>query len=142
MSRLLEFFQNNPVLCIAFVGLAIGAAVTTWQSIARGAKKVTVSEATRMMNSDEAVVVDVRGDSDFRGGHIIDAVNMPYTTFKDRMKQLEKYKSRPLIAACRTGQQSSAAVGQLRKAGFENVFVLGGGMLAWQDANLPTTKGA
>ena len=41
---------------------------------------------------------------------------------------------------CRSGAQSAQACATLRKAGFEKVHNLRGGVLAWQSANLPLTR--
>jgi rhodanese-related sulfurtransferase len=60
--------------------------------------------------------------------------------FKNQMAVLSKYKGRPIVVSCRSGSQSSAACHILRKAGFEEVFNLKGGVMAWENANLPLTR--
>jgi rhodanese-related sulfurtransferase len=42
---------------------------------------------------------------------------------------------------CKAGQTSGDAAKRLRKAGFEHVYVLDGGIGAWQQAGLPLAKG-
>jgi rhodanese-related sulfurtransferase len=46
-----------------------------------------------------------------------------------------------VIAICRSGHRSAAACGRLRKAGFERVFNLQGGVNAWKNAGLPMRGG-
>ena len=46
-----------------------------------------------------------------------------------------------MVAVCRSGQASSAAAARLKKAGFERVYWLDGGIAAWQQADLPLVKG-
>jgi rhodanese-related sulfurtransferase len=46
-----------------------------------------------------------------------------------------------VVLVCKAGQTSSAAATRLRKAGFEHVYVLDGGIGAWQAADLPLAKG-
>ena len=57
-----------------------------------------------------------------------------------RVAELEKLKSRPVIAYCRSGSRSGGAGSILKKNGFETVYNLGGGIMAWQNANLPLNK--
>ena len=71
---------------------------------------------------------------------IINAINIPSNGFNNQINSLNKYKNQPIIVSCRSGSQSQAACQQLRKAGFEKVFNLRGGILAWQNASLPITR--
>ncbi|MGD2084341.1 MAG: rhodanese-like domain-containing protein, partial [Chromatiales bacterium] len=52
---------------------------------------------------------------------------------------LKKFKNRPIVVSCRSGAQSATACRQLRKEGFERVYNLHGGILAWESANLPVS---
>ena len=96
--------------------------------------------ATAMINHEDAVVVDVRSMAEFKDGHIVNAVNIPLNSLGNSIKQLEKYRNRPIVAVCRSGSRSGAACGLLRKNGFENVKNLRGGMLAWESASLPVKR--
>ena len=86
------------------------------------------------------MVIDLRPDGEFRNGHIVNAVHVPFDQMESRLRRLEKYRRKPVIAACRTGQQSANAARRLRTQGFEQVHRLQGGMVAWQNADLPLTK--
>ena len=66
-----------------------------------------------------------------RGAQIADAI---------RFSAMASTSSGPIITACRTGQQSAGATAALRKEGFEKVYLLGGGIAAWEGASLPLTK--
>jgi rhodanese-related sulfurtransferase len=55
--------------------------------------------------------------------------------------RLGKYRDRPVSVYCRSGNQSLSACGKLRKQGFEKVYNLKGGVLGWQQADLPVSKG-
>jgi rhodanese-related sulfurtransferase len=87
-------------------------------------------------------VVDVRPIADFSNSHIINSLNIPATSLKNQLTQLDKHKEKgvPVILACRSGGQSSASCKILRDSGFEEVYNLKGGILAWESANLPVTK--
>lgn len=72
----------------------------------------------RELKEKGAVIIDVRTVAEFKRGHIKDAVNMPLDTIS---KQLDKIKkiNKPVIAVCRSGNRSGAAVNILKKAGIE-----------------------
>jgi len=141
VAEYVAFFQNHPVLVLAFVGLAGALAYTFVAGAgARGVARVGPTEATRLINQEDAVVVDVRGDGEFHQGHIINAVHLPLQQLAEQLGRLERHRQRPLITVCRTGQQSLRAAAILRKHGFERIYHLRGGIVAWEGANLPLTR--
>lgn len=139
MAQFVEFVINHWVLSVTFVVL-LGLLIWTSFAHAGGARKISPLDATRLINSENAIVLDVRGDGEFGEGHIVNALHIPQGSLKERLDKLEKYKKRPIISTCRTGQQSASACSLLRKNGFEKVYSLSGGILAWQNASLPLTK--
>lgn len=137
MEQLLEFAGNHVFLVAAlFVTLGLLGA----NLFLGGKNNVDPQQATLMMNHDDALVVDVRPIADFGKGHIGNSKNIPINGFGNQIGTLEKDKNRPIIVACRSGNQSQMACRQLRKAGFEKVFNLRGGIMGWQAANLPVSK--
>ena len=138
MEQLIEFAGNHLMLVIA---LFVIAGALAWNLAAGGGKNnIPPHEATTLINREEAVVIDVRPIADYNKGHIVDAINLPINGFKNQIKQLEKHRQKPVIVSCRSGNQSQMACRQLRKAGFEKVYNLRGGVFAWQSANLPLTR--
>ena len=105
----------------------------------RGYRDVEPGEAVQLMNRG-GVVIDVREDREFREGHVTDALHVPLADLGQRLDKLEQYKGKPIIVGCRSGSRSARACGILRKHGFENVYNLRGGVLAWQNANLPLSR--
>lgn len=142
MQEYMEFFQANPVLSIAWVGLFLAVVVMTVKSATSKVKSVNTQELTMLMNKQGAKVVDVRSQEDFRKGHIVDALNVPLAEIKNnKAATLEKYKTSPIIIVCAAGMTSSQAADLLVNQGYENVSNLKGGMGDWQAANLPVVKG-
>ena len=105
-----------------------------------GVKQVGPQEAVLLFNHDDALVLDVREQSEWADGHIGGAKHIPLGQLKNRVGDLEKYKGRPVVAVCRSGNRSAHACGLLKKAGFENVNNLAGGMAAWEQAGMPKEK--
>lgn len=105
-----------------------------------GVKQIGPQEAVMLFNHQDALILDVRENSEFADGHIAKAKHVPVGQLKTRLSELEKFKDKPIVAVCRSGNRSGHACGVLRKAGFENVYNLAGGMGAWEQANLPREK--
>lgn len=93
-----------------------------------------------MINHDDAVVIDVREVNEYSDGHIINSLHIPLSNLNTRISELKKHKANKVIVACRSGHRSANACANLRKAGFEQVFNLSGGVMAWEKANLPLIK--
>ena len=138
MEQFAAFLLDNAVLTFAFVGL-LGALV--WTTVAgAGPGQVSPADAVRLISREDAVVIDLRSDGEFRNGHIVNAVHVPFDQMEGRLARLGKYRQRTVIATCGNGQRSASAVKRLRSEGFERVHRLQGGMTAWQSADLPLTK--
>ncbi len=137
MAQLIEFVGNHWIL---FLALVVILGLLTHNLIVGERGSVDPLGATEMINRQDAAVIDVRPAADFAKGHIINAVNIPMNGFKNQMAVLSKYKGKPIVISCRSGSQSAAACQILRKAGFEDVFNLKGGVMAWENANLPLTR--
>lgn len=140
MDRLLEFAGNHPGL---FAALGVVIALLVWTSVRgrlQGIRSVGPAEATLLINHQDAVVIDVREPNELKEGMILNAVHVPLGQLKDSLARLEKFRERPVIVGCRSGSRSHAAAATLAKAGFPQVYNLQGGVMAWQNANLPLVK--
>jgi rhodanese-related sulfurtransferase len=106
----------------------------------RGVSALNPTQALQLINHQDAVVVDVRDGGQYKAGHLPDARHIPFGELDQRMKELNKYKDRPIILYCQTDTRASSAGAKLKKAGFETVHALRGGVSAWQQASLPITR--
>jgi rhodanese-related sulfurtransferase len=131
-------FLIDNIWLIALALISGGALV--WPALQRRGSRVSLLQATQLINQGKTVVVDVREPSDFAAGHLRDAKNIPLKELPNRVSELEKFKSKTVIAVCQAGVQSAKATAQLKKAGFDQVVSLDGGLSAWQAQGLPVTK--
>ena len=138
IDQLLEFVMNHPLLVGAF--LMVLMAWIAYEVRNSAASGVTSTQATQLVNREDAVVVDTREAGDFKAGHIAGARNIPQSRIDERLGELEKVKDKPIIVVCKSGQSSGATVAKLAKAGFDRVFKLKGGMMQWQADGLPVVK--
>lgn len=140
MDQLITFASNNTILVISIIVVSYMLLNNLLGEKLRGYSSITPVQSTAMINHDDAVVIDVREVNEYSDGHIINSVHIPLSNLKNRMSELEKHKAKKVIVACRSGHRSSHACANLKKAGFEQVFNLSGGVMAWESANLPLIK--
>ena len=108
--------------------------------LAKPGKEVGAAQAVQMINRRDGVVIDVREPAEFKAGHIPNAKNIPQGQLQGRLKDLEKYKAKPVILVCATGNRSRGTVATLEKSGFGEAYNLQGGMAAWRQASMPVEK--
>jgi len=140
MDQLITFTSNNLILVLAILIVSYMLFNNLFGEKLRGYTSISPVESTQMINHDDALVLDVREMNKYSDGHILNSVHIPLSNIKTRMSEIEKYKAKKVIVACRSGHRSSHACANLRKSGFEQVFNLRGGVMAWQNANLPLIK--
>ena len=140
LPRIIEFVGNHPVLFLAFFGTLGLLLASEFSRRLSGMKSVGPVEATQLSNRENAVFLDIRDEGEYRAGHIPEAIHIPLKRLPERVAELGKKKDFPIIAYCRSGSRSTRAGSILKKHGFENVYNLGGGLTAWQGANLPVSK--
>jgi rhodanese-related sulfurtransferase len=141
MAQLLEFIGNHGMMVGAFIAVL---AMLIWNIIGdaiSGVESVPPLQAVSLINHDNALVLDVRETNEFESGHIINALHIPVGGLGNNLAKLDKYRQQPIVVGCASGNRSSHACRLLKKNGFEKVYNLKGGMLAWQSAGLPTAKG-
>lgn len=140
-DALLAFAGRNPLLSAAFVGLTLAIIVNEIAQLFRGYKALPPAGLTALVNRENALVVDLRPSAEFEKGHIPGSKNVQMSQFDPENKQLAAAKALPIVLVCKTGQSASDAAKRLKKAGFEQVHVLDGGIGGWQQADLPLVKG-
>ncbi len=140
MTEFYQFAMTNWQLSGAWILVAIILLTVQIKHMANGPKSITTQILTNLVNREDAVVVDIRGQADFSKGHIQGAVNIPMSKIKENAKDLEKYQGRPIIMVCANGIQVNGACDILKKSGIEELHKLAGGMSSWVGDNLPVVK--
>lgn len=140
IERLPEFISNHIVLVTLFIAILSVLVWNLFGSTLSGIDQLTPAELTRLMNRENAVVIDLRSQEEFNKGHILNARNIPEGELQSRQKELEKLKAKPMVACCSSGAIAPKIARSLKAMGYEKIFVLKGGVLSWQNANLPLTK--
>jgi len=143
-TSFLTFLQKNPWHMMLFGTAVVTGGMLIWPLVNRllgaGAPQVGPTEAVQLINRRDAVVLDVRDKAQFAAGHIPNARNIPLPELDGRLREIEKFKARPIVVSCQSGARSAGVCGLLRKNGFGEVFSLRGGIGGWVEASLPGEK--
>ncbi len=138
MEHLNVFVETNWVMLLMWVFL-LGMIIN---SFIKSSNDVSPQQAVQLMSHENgSLVLDVREDSEYQTGHIKDSIHIPMGSLASRVGELEKYKTKNVILGCRSGSRSGRACSILKKNGFEKIYNLRGGVLAWENDNLPMKKG-
>jgi rhodanese-related sulfurtransferase len=86
----------------------------------------------------DLVILDVRTESEYEGGHLEGAINIPVEELSQRLSELNQNDD--LLVYCRTGNRSTTAVGILRENGFDRIYHMDGGITAWENMGFPTVS--
>ena len=137
---MLPFIEKNWPLVLVFV---LSGVMLLWPWVTRRlspVREIGTYDATRMINTENPIVLDVREPKEYTGGQLPNAMHVPLSQLKDRGGELAKYVARPVIVYCDRGLRGGAAASALGKLGFTRVQSLRGGLRAWRDAGLPVQK--
>ncbi len=138
INQLIEFSGNHSLLVMALFAILALLAADTIRRRLSGIADVEPREATRLINTENAVMLDMRSEEEFHKGHIANAIHLD--TPQNISSKLEKLRGKPVIVYCNTGNRSVGVCGKLHKQGFEPVYNLKGGIAAWQKAELPVAR--
>lgn len=141
MEQLSEFIQNNLLLFAALAAVMVMLIKAELDHQANRGSYLSPSKAIRLMNNhDDILILDIRTEADYKSGHINGAKNVPLNNFATSISGLSSSKNEPVLLYCNSGNTVTRAIKMLKKAGFEQVNNLEGGIAAWKEANMPLTK--
>ncbi len=137
----MDFILNTNNLILLVMFLLSGALLLgpNFRGFING-QTLTPAAATLMINRQKAVVIDVRTAEEFASGHIAKSKNVLANQIPDALQGLKLDKSVPIILVCASGRRTVPLIGKMKKAGFNEVFSLDGGLRAWSDAGLLLVK--
>lgn len=138
-AELIDFVAAHPWLWAALALALAALGLNEWVLASGTRRPLSASEAVRLMNTHDAVVVDIRSAADYKKNHIINAVHVPVAGIDDRAGEISKDTSRTIICYSGPGNQAAQAADKLRKLGYTNVYTLRGGINAWEADGLPLT---
>ncbi len=140
LTQVSEFAVNHPYLVMAFAVLLALVFFNEMKIATQRFASLTPAAAVQLMNNEDVVVLDVREPAETIDGKITKAIQIPAGAVTKRITELEKHKDKTLLVYCKSGGRAGSTCKELSKHGFDKVYSLNGGILAWQDAHLPVSK--
>ena len=129
-----QFIVQHALLIIIAVIAAVSLAMPLINT-RRFGPMVSSEQAVSLINKQNALVVDVRAQKDFKRVRIANSVNIPANEIQNRLGELSK--DRTIIVVDNSGNMSAAASKLLRGVGFTKVYVLDSGLVGWMRDKLP-----
>jgi rhodanese-related sulfurtransferase len=129
-------YENWMLIAVAFVS----GAMLLWPLAQRRfspMKPIGTLGATHLVNTRDAVLLDVREAKEVGTTRLPNAVHIPLSQLEARAPELGRHAGKPVVAYCATGNRGRMAGVALAKAGFAEIYHLSGGFRAWKDAGLP-----
>lgn len=117
---------------VLFLNMGSGETVTAYPV------EVTVSDAAKLRDSG-AFVLDVRTQEEWNERHIPGATLIPLDQLASRISEVPK--GQEVVVVCRSGNRSATGRDILKKAGYEQVTSMAGGVNAWAAQGLETVSG-
>lgn len=135
------FSQKHTLLVVSWFAIFLMVIYTFYKGATSKFKVITHNEAIRLMNTEDAVVADLRSIDEYQRGHIIGSIHVLPTEIKNQnVGKLELHKEKAIILVDINGVSAPASAALLAKQGFSRVFVLKEGIAAWAGSNLPLVK--
>ena len=120
--------NKRKFIILLMVLFAVGAGYQ-FGNASQGGFSMTTEEALALWQVGEAVIIDVRTPKEYQEGHIPDVPLIPLDQLENRLEEVPQ--ERQVLLICRSGRRSSLGTNFLRSKGFEQVYNIEGGMLAW-----------
>ena len=90
-------------------------------------QQITQEEAKEMMDTQDVVILDVREQNEYDGGHIPGAVLLPVGTIDEAAAaEVIPDKDSTVLVYCRSGNRSKTASSKLAELGYTNIYEFGG----------------
>ena len=133
----MEFIIQNWILISGIIFVIFLILFEPLRLRMHGIEKANVFDAVSLSNHEGAIFVDVRETKEMASGVINGAYRMPLSNFNKHITEIEKFKDKPVIVYCRSGNRSISAAAKLKQKDFTRVYNMSGGIIAWQKESLP-----
>lgn len=134
----MDFFADQTNILLIVVAVTSAVALALPRFLQRGARQLGVNDAVKLANDKQGLFLDVRSPEHFKAGNIPQSRNVPAADIAHKLNSLPKDK--PIIVVCERGRTAVGVVGTLKGHGYEDVYLLQGGLAAWIEAGMPLAK--
>jgi len=138
MDRVIEFATTHWMLVAVTVAVVIAIIANEIYGLVGGRNALDAMTATQLYNQQDAVFIDIRDENAYHKRHLPGAINIPEKHLDQRKDYLAGFSGRPGIVYGDGSRSLAGLVPAIEAAGLSPVYQLQGGLLGWQEANLPT----
>lgn len=135
----MKFILNNFFLICIILGCSF---LLILPKLQRRGPHIPPFQVAKKMNEGKVVFIDVSKQSEYEENHIRGAVHIPIGELEDRLARIERFKGDTIVVVCPKGSVAPKATAVLKKAGFDDVSSMEGGMKDWKDQNMPYVTSA
>ncbi|HED15170.1 MAG TPA: rhodanese-like domain-containing protein [Gammaproteobacteria bacterium] len=136
----IEFIRQNWYLFVALVGIVGLIALEPLRQKMSGVKRLSILQYMRLASDENPQLIDVSEAKEYKKGHIPSSKNVPLSGLDDALPKLGKFKNKPVVITCQTGTRSNRAASKLTRQEFSQVYILEGGLAAWEKENMPVER--
>lgn len=126
-------------LCLLILLFVVGPRIASWRR-GKGRPVLDPVQVDELLMGPGALVVDLRSAEAYRAGHIRGSLHVPFNELAGRFKAPDAKAKRAMVLVDETDEWSHRAYDLLAARGFDWMYVMQGGMRAWQKAHRPLVK--
>jgi sulfur-carrier protein adenylyltransferase/sulfurtransferase len=115
----------------------MATAAETLEQVKERIDLIDNEKAREEITHGEAELIDVREQHEWDEAHLDGATHVPQAELVERIDELVPDSSRRIILYCRTDNRSARSADALNDLGYDNVAVMRGGIVGWQEAGFP-----
>lgn len=138
IAQLLEFSIKHIALVSAIIAILCALGVINYLQWTLGARAISPTRATLLINRHQAAVLDLREELEFLKAHLPKAAYLSHDSWAALRQQLKP--SCPIILITSRSMPPFKWLKALRAEGFSELYYLEGGLTAWEQANLPMIR--
>ncbi|WWO98749.1 MAG: rhodanese-like domain-containing protein [Candidatus Dasytiphilus stammeri] len=145
MQKIMLFYRIHPTLCIIWIILLILLVICIMRVLFSKYKFITCTEATLLINKQDAKIIDIRPKDEYYYAHIPNSLNILGTDIKNGLYgELDQYKNCPLIIVGSgiNPMDETEIASKLSNSGFQKIYILESGIISWNNDYLPLVNGS
>lgn len=137
-QEIIKFLTTHVMLSITWIILLIIILYIFINDWICKFHKITYNKAIFLINKKNATIIDIRHTNDYLSEHIMHSINISIEKIKNKnFSKLKKFIKNPLIIVHYDGILSNSIIKYFKKLGFNEIYILQGGIANWKAENLP-----
>jgi rhodanese-related sulfurtransferase len=124
--------MNNIITALAIILLVYMTYPKIMIKFNKNVKNINGEEVSKLIRENKnLVIIDVRSKGEYRSGHKNGAKLFPVSEISSRILELEKFRGKPILVHCASGNRSPRAVRVLLKNKFTSIYHLSHGLAGY-----------